>query len=208
MNALIRPSFCLLKRTGLQWNIQNVCFQWFRQVCVVHQFSSGFSGLLFPLGLNVRATLLMQNRWPVGSGPSSNTCPRWASHCTKHTHKRINVISQPKMQKWGLYFKKILIEILNVKYGWDKHFTFYPILLYKNCKNFGFIAKNTTHIFTKDLCPSTTQAVVRATSDGGMAFITLPCPMSLFECRPACTWFIFSLWTIKRGSNISSTSIY
>lgn len=44
------------------------------------QLSSGVAGLLFPLGLNVRATLLMQNRWPVGSGPSSNTWPRCPSH--------------------------------------------------------------------------------------------------------------------------------
>ncbi len=34
----------------------------------------------FSLGLKFKATLLMQNRWPVGSGPSSKTCPRWASH--------------------------------------------------------------------------------------------------------------------------------
>lgn len=56
------------------------------KVSRIHQLSSGDVGLLFLLGLNVRATLLMQNRWPVGSGPSSNTCPRCASHWKKrHT---------------------------------------------------------------------------------------------------------------------------
>lgn len=54
------------------------------------------------------------------------------------------------------------------------------------------------HIFTKDLCPSTTQAVVRATNNGGMALISLPCPMSLFECWPAGPWVILSLWTTKK----------
>lgn len=54
-------------------------------------------------------------------------------------------------------------------------------------------------ILTKDLCPSATQAVVRATNDGGGAFVTLPCPMSLFECRPACPRVILSLWTEKWG---------
>lgn len=53
-----------------------------KQVHVIHQFSSG---LLFPLGLKVRATLLIQNRWPVGSGPSSNTWPRWASQFLQRT---------------------------------------------------------------------------------------------------------------------------
>lgn len=40
------------------------------------------------LGLNFRATLLMQNLWPVGLGPSGNTWPRWASHCLQTTSMR------------------------------------------------------------------------------------------------------------------------
>lgn len=33
--------------------------------------------------LNFRDRLLMQNLWPVGSGPSSKTWPKWASHWSK-----------------------------------------------------------------------------------------------------------------------------
>ena len=32
---------------------------------------------------NLMETPLMQNRSPVGRGPSSNTCPKWALHCKK-----------------------------------------------------------------------------------------------------------------------------
>lgn len=69
------------------------------------QLSSGAAGLLFPLSLNVRATLLMQNRWPVGSGPSSNTWPRCASHYQiKHT-KLWWASKRPKM-----YWNKITLS--------------------------------------------------------------------------------------------------
>lgn len=40
-------------------------------------------------------------------------------------------------------------------------------------------------IFTKNLCPCTAQTVVRATNNGGVAFILPPCPMSLFKRWPA-----------------------
>lgn len=133
--------------------------------------SSGVSGLLFPLGSNLSATLLMQNRWPVGSGPSSNTWPRWASHCMKHTQKHFKLSSM-----WSNVCNINMIFIHN---------------------------QNITHVFTEDLCPSTSQAVVRATNDGGEAFVSLPCPMSFFERWPACSRVILSLWTIKTRRNVS-----
>ena len=34
----------------------------------------------FDSGMNLRATEFMQYRFPVGLGPSSKRCPRWASH--------------------------------------------------------------------------------------------------------------------------------
>lgn len=40
---------------------------------------------------------------------------------------------------------------------------------------------NATDIFTKNLSPCTAQTVVRATNNGGVAFILPPCPMSLFK---------------------------
>ena len=35
-----------------------------------------------------RAQELMQNRWPVGSGPSSKTCPRWEPQRAQTTSVR------------------------------------------------------------------------------------------------------------------------
>lgn len=61
------------------------------------------------------------------------------------------------------------------------------------------LVPSTTHIFTKDFCPRAAQAVVRAPNDGGVAFITLPCPVSLIECWPACPGVVLSLGAMKRG---------
>lgn len=74
----------------------------------IGQSSSGVRGLLFLRGLNVRATLLMQNRWPVGSGPSSNTCPRCASHWNKRPTDGIRVgthqvASKSAQRHWHFY---------------------------------------------------------------------------------------------------------
>src|SRR5450759_5147980 len=40
------------------------------------------------LSSRLREAELMQYRWCVGPGPSSNTCPRWASHFGQRTSVR------------------------------------------------------------------------------------------------------------------------
>lgn len=48
-----------------------------------------------------------------------------------------------------------------------------------------------TDIFTKNLGPGAAQTVVRATDNGGVAFILAPRPVSLPERRPASPGVVF-----------------
>ena len=43
----------------------------------------------FSTGTKRRAAEFMQKRWPVGAGPSSNTCPRCESACFERTSVRV-----------------------------------------------------------------------------------------------------------------------
>lgn len=158
------------------------------------------SGLYFSLPLNVRATLLIQNRWPVGSGPSSNTWPRWASHCQdtykKNHYTKITYTEEKK--KLGTIWQRQLKKLPLVVLSW-RHFN-------ASKANMNFVWRfklGRTYIFTEDLCPRTTKAVVRATNNGGVAFILLPCPMSLFEWRPACPGVVLWLWTKSRHTSLT-----
>ena len=47
-----------------------------------------------PAGSSSSAQELMQNRWPVGFGPSSNTCPRWPPHVAQSTSMRDHAVAQ------------------------------------------------------------------------------------------------------------------
>lgn len=65
---------------------------------------------------------------------------------------------------------------------WINRKLFWVVTFIDEAVFFGFTGElNTTYVITKDLCPCTTKAVVRAASDRGVAFILLPCPMGLFK---------------------------
>ena len=60
------------------------------------------------LGINFKATLFIQYRFPVGLGPSSNTCPRWESHCkiqNYYSHSCFSDITEPQYEKttWSVF---------------------------------------------------------------------------------------------------------
>ena len=58
---------------------------------------------------NLRASEFIQNRRPVGSGPSSNTCPRWPSQREQSTSSR----TIP-------YARSSLSQIESFVIGWKK----------------------------------------------------------------------------------------
>lgn len=66
---------------------------------------------------------------------------------------------------------------------------------------------NATDIFTKNLGPCAAQTVVRATDDGGVAFILPPCPMSLFKRRPAGPRVVLGFWTVEWSWNLFSRGL-
>lgn len=117
-----------------------------------------------------------------------------------HTVINTHTIHQLKVQEWWWHLKSMRHITKN---GLDKQKTILGSRFRRWAVFFGFTGQlNTTYVFTKDLCPCTTKAVVRAANDGGVAFILLPCPMSLFKWGPACPRVILCLWTVRRGRNI------
>lgn len=73
--------------------------------------------------LKSRAAELMQNRFPVGLGPSSNTWPRWAPHLEQRTsvrfmsvfivrRRRLQLTRKNRHHKNNNVNYKILISVL------------------------------------------------------------------------------------------------
>lgn len=100
--------------------------------------------------------------------------------------------------------KKIIIINTKINRKMYHEFGYQQRHLNMSKANLNFVCRvklSGTHIFTQDLRPCTTETVVRATNNGGVAFVGLPCPVCLCKWRPARPGVVLWLWARSRHTS-------